>query len=701
MHDQGLPHFQPPSLAHATGAAATLDQGRLAIGGTTVLTGVPKNWQLAPSIPEGAALLRSANEPGTSHAEIPLGQFSGVMRFTSGARRSPFWIRPVFGTSTSQVHAETLWILTELTGGGYLLLVPLVGTRGHGSLVGTGEGLRLVVDTGDPLVAVDGDAALLAAVGSDPYELTAFAARTMAGPLRLGRLRADKPVPDFVDLFGWCTWDAFYQEVSADKVVAGLAGFAAGGVRPRFVILDDGWQAVTRAPTGETRLTGFGTNERFAGGLAPLIAQAKQKYGVERFLVWHALLGYWGGVDGTALPGYGVRPVPRAYGPGILRLDPHANVRPWGALTGVPGATEAARFFDDYHASLREQGVDGVKVDNQGMLESVSAGQGGRMVLGRAFRRALETSVARHFSSRLINCMACNAECAYLTESSVLMRTSDDFWPRRADTHGLHLLTNAQTAVWFGEFILPDWDMFQSQHPAGSLHAAARAIAGGPIYVSDAPGAHDFALLRKLVVSDGAVLRPDGVGRPSPSCLFVDPTREHALLKIFNTNRDAGVLGLFNVHTPQPGDEIPISGSAAVRDLPPLRARDHAAFAHRQKSVHRLQTNEELPVTLRAGEWEIFTFAPVEHDFAAFGLADKLNSGGAITAREWTAGDTCVLDLRDGGLFIAWSAQRPLSARVDGRDVAWRHTADGRLEIDLPVGTALQLTLHWQSAGSR
>ena len=41
--------------------------------------------------------------------------------------------------------------------------------------------------------------------------------------------------------------------------------------------------------------------------------------------------------------------------------------------------------------------------------------------------------------------------------------------------------------MWFGEFIQPDWDMFQSGHRMGALHAAGRAVSGGPVYVSDKP----------------------------------------------------------------------------------------------------------------------------------------------------------------------------------------------------------------------
>ena len=49
--------------------------------------------------------------------------------------------------------------------------------------------------------------------------------------------------------------------------------------------------------------------------------------------------------------------------------------------------------------------------------------------------------------------------------------------------------------------------MFTSAHPSASLHAAARAVGGVPVYVSDKPGQHDPSLLRRLVLPDGGVLR--------------------------------------------------------------------------------------------------------------------------------------------------------------------------------------------------
>lgn len=43
---------------------------------------------------------------------------------------------------------------------------------------------------------------------------------------------------------------------------------------------------------------------------------------------------------------------------------------------------------------------------------------------------------------------------------------------------------------------------------------------------SDAPGKHNFDVLKKLVLPDGSILRARLPGRPSRDCLFSDPTRD-------------------------------------------------------------------------------------------------------------------------------------------------------------------------------
>jgi raffinose synthase len=607
-------------------------------------------------------------------------------------------MRAVAGRTHAEVLPETQWLLAETEAGDFVMLVPMLDGAFRFSLSGGTAGLTLTGETGDSYLPGTGGVAVFVSVGRDPYSMADAGARAVMTRLGTGKLRREKPVPDFVELFGWCTWDAFYREVTADKVRTGLASFAAGGVEPRFIILDDGWQDSRVMPTGEERLVSFAANnQRFGGDLTPTVRLAKQEFKIRVFLVWQTILGYWGGVDGKALPGYDVRDVVRWFGPGIMKHEPELNVKYWGSLAGLVPADKIGKFFNDYHERMKTQGVDGVKVDSQSVLEGLATGQGGRVALYRAYREALEGSVATHFDGRIINCMANAMETYYGSLRSTLIRTSTDFWPRRPETHGDHLYVNSQVGVWFGEFMQPDWDMFQSAHPMGSFHAAGRAVSGGPVYVSDKPDAHDFTLLRKLVLSDGTVLRADNVGRPTRDCLFTNVTHDPVLLKIFNYNRDCAVIGIFNAnyHAAEVS-RVTIAGSVSPSDAPGLAGEKFAAFAHKADRLWQCNRDDREPVSLTEGTWEIVSYAPVDRGVAVLGLADKLNSTAATTKKGWDAEGAYSVTLRDGGEFIAWTEKPPRAIEANGKSVTFKYdSSSGRLSITLPATGSQTLTLRW------
>jgi raffinose synthase len=709
-------HFHPISAAHSrrplalalllavfvNGVTAfamefSLRDGLLKAGDQSVLQGVPADFAaVADSTGAGVFLQWSVPKPG-SFIHAPLGTISGLRRFTSCHRYEPFWMRPAAGQTYAEVQTETQWLLAETESGECVMLVPLIDGAFRFALGGSPTGLTLSGETGDPYTVGTGGVALFVATGRDPYQLAAAGARAVAARLGTTRLRRNKPLPDFTDRFGWCTWNAFYQKVSPENVRAGLQSFAKGGVEPRFMILDDGWQSTTVEPTGEERLTSLAPNGRFGGDLAATVSLAKKEFKVRTFLVWHALNGYWGGVDGVELPGYQVQDVAHSYGPGILQYGPTLNVEYWGPLVGLVPAAQIGRFMDDYHSRLQRQGVDGVKVDNQAAIESLGSGQGGRVALIRAYRKALETSVAAHFAGRLINCMSSNMETYYGSPMSNLIRTSTDFWPARPESHGAHLYCNAQVGVWFGEFMQPDWDMFQSDHVMGSFHAAGRAVSGGPVYVSDSVEGHDFALLRKLVLSDGSVLRADQPGRPTRDCLFADVTRDPVLLKIFNYNSDCAVIGLFNAnyHAAETA-RIAIAGTVSPTDAPDLAGDEFAAFAQQANRVWHCRRSDREPVQLKEGAWEIVSFAPVDHGVALLGLADKLNSTGAIMAKGWHVDGTYAITLRDGGDVIAWTEKAPSAVMSNDEAIAFQHdAATGRLSFKLPATGPKTVLLRW------
>jgi raffinose synthase len=464
----------------------SLQNGSLTCNRQPVLQGIPNAFTLVEDPSGVGVFLKLGMESASSRVHSPLGTVSGMTRFTSLFRDEPFWMRPITGNRLSELKVETQWLLAETTNLSCVMLVPMFDGPMVFTLSGRKDGLTLTGVTADPQTTARGGVALFVMVGSDPYQMCDAGAKAVMKHLGTGKLRREKPLPDFVDNFGWCTWNSFYRDVTPDKVRAGLATFAKGGVEPRFLILDDGWQDYREVPKAEQYLVSLNAGKNFNGDLSSTVRIAKDEFKVKQFLVWHAFTGYWSGLDSHTLPDYDVRDTFRDFEPGVLAVHPNYNTQWWGHAVGVIPPHKIAQFYDDYHRRLQMQGVDGVKVDNQSMIESVAHGLAGRVALTRAYREALEKSVNKHFGGRLINCMANAMETYYCSPRSTLMRTSIDFWPKRPETHGAaSLLQLAQVSVWFGEFMQPDWDMFQSGHPMGAFHAAGRAVSGGPVYVSD------------------------------------------------------------------------------------------------------------------------------------------------------------------------------------------------------------------------
>jgi raffinose synthase len=64
---------------------------------------------------------------------------------------------------------------------------------------------------------------------------------------------------------------------------------------------------------------------------------------------------------------------------------------------------------------------------------------------------------------------------------------------------------------------------FRSGDWHAAVHACARAVSGGPVYVSDRPGTMGATVLAKVAVRNGRVPQCLGVGLPTTGCLFSNP----------------------------------------------------------------------------------------------------------------------------------------------------------------------------------
>lgn len=104
--------------------------------------------------------------------------------------------------------------------------------------------LAVHLDSGNPdFQRSSWQAAVYVAAAHDPFLLCDVAVAAAAAGLPGGsRPRWEKQLPEIGRYLGWCTWDAFYNSVSAQGIAAGLQSFRQAGVQPRWIIIDDGWQ---------------------------------------------------------------------------------------------------------------------------------------------------------------------------------------------------------------------------------------------------------------------------------------------------------------------------------------------------------------------------------------------------------------------------------------------------------------------------
>ncbi|OAY40463.1 probable galactinol--sucrose galactosyltransferase 2 isoform X2 [Manihot esculenta] len=755
----------------------SINDGNLVVHGKTILTGVPDNIVLTPGsgvgLVAGAFLGATASNSKSLHV-FPVGVLEGL-RFMCCFRFKLWWMTQRMGNCGRDIPLETQFMLVESRDGGegvdqddaqtiYTVFLPLLEGQFRAVLQGNEKNeMEICLESGDNAVETkQGLYLVYMHAGTNPFEVINQAVKAVEKHMKTFLHREKKKLPSFLDWFGWCTWDAFYTDVTAEGVEEGLKSLSEGGTPPRFLIIDDGWQQIeTKAKEDAnavvqegaqfaSRLTGIKENAKFqkngenaeeARGLKHVVEDAKRRHNVKFVYVWHALAGYWGGVNPAAagMEHYDPALAYPVQSPGILGNQPDI-VMDSLAVHGL-GLVHPKKVFDFYnelHAYLASCGVDGVKVDVQNIIETLGSGHGGRVSLTRSYHQALEASVARNFPDNgCIACMCHNTDGIYSAKQTAVVRASDDFYPRDPASHTIHISSVAYNTVFLGEFMQPDWDMFHSLHPAADYHGAARAIGGCAIYVSDKPGNHNFELLKKLVLPDGSVLRAQLPGRPTRDSLFVDPARDGtSLLKIWNVNKCTGVVGVFNcqgagwckvekktrIHDASPGT---LTGSVRATDVDCIAQVAGAdwngetiVYAHKSGEVFRLPKGASVPVTLKVLDFELFHFCPIKEitsniSFAPIGLLDMFNTGGAVDQFEIKmASDkkpehldgevstdvttslsenrsptaTIALKVRGCGRFGAYSSQRPLKCIVGNAETNFNYDPDtGLVTLTLPV----------------
>lgn len=626
--------------------------------------------------PDGIMTCRVTGTPGWTstgdclcRVEIDL---HDVARWMASNRHSPYWCRPAFGTAPGDVPTRTQCLLWSRTDGRFGAILPLCAGETVTMLEGHAGELSAVVQSFDDMTEAIDTVAFLAAEDDDPYcllaRLAAEAARVLGGKLKL---RDARDYPAVFDYLGWCTWDAMEIWVNEAEIMQKCDEFAEKGIPVRWAILDDMWADVAWAKElprltphhilfpamHASKLRALEADpDRFPDGLRGCVEKLHAR-GMQ-VGVWHPITGYWAGIAPDS--------------PAAATFADCTMVAETGRIVpDLRTPARAERFYDRFHAFLRDCGADFVKVDNQSCLpvqykNTIPVG-----TAARNLHAGLEASVDRHFGGAMINCMGMGSENLFNRTASAVSRTSDDFQPENGAWFARHLMQCAYGGLVQGQFCVCDWDMWWTDDGQAGKNSLLRALSGGPIYVSDRLGRSRAELFAPLCFADGRILRPDGVAVPTREWLVADPTQTPAAMTVVNHAGETTYVAAFNLCETQSC----VEGCIDLATLPLAPAELYLCYEHfsREWGVFPAGSFDEFTLE-RRDDYRLYSITPVRDGIAVIGDVRKFIGVRAIVEAAPGAIRTV-----EGGCIGIWRHDSPVTAAETPDGAPLTVTTDGHL----------------------
>ncbi|KAM3558606.1 hypothetical protein ARSEF4850_004509 [Beauveria asiatica] len=440
------------------------------------------------------------------------------------------------------------------------------------------------------------------------------------------------------------TWNSLGQDLTEDKILEALKNIEESGISISNLIIDDNWQSIDASDQGAAQagLVEFEANRAgFPSGLKSTVSKIRRTHRtIEHIFVWHALLGYWGGISPRGA-------IARSYKTTRVRREDT------GTDMTVVANEDISKFYDDFYAFMVQSGVDGVKTDAQCMLDTL-ASVSARRALTNAYLDKWSIASLRHFGVNAISCMSQFPQALFHAllpqiRPPVTARNSDDYFPDVPSSHRWHVWANAHNAVLTQYLnVVPDWDMFQTVHEFADYHAAARCLSGGPVYITDVPGQHNLELLKQVTalttLGKTVILRPSVVG------IALDPYLDYnsgALLKIgsFHGSGSGGIslMGVFQTSDAQTSSLTPLSEFRGISHTSSYVVRAYTTGRVSQPLRFTDGHGPSLLATPSDEGYEIYTAYELtrfasrrrrrgEISVASLGLVDKMTGCAAIEA---------------------------------------------------------------------
>lgn len=501
----------------------------------------------------------------------------------------------------------------------YLALVPMSGPQSC-AWFHFGDG-RLQLEIGTMgTEAVSGEVPGVAwALAANPYEACQQVWQTALSTDidGIARLRHQKYFPEYFRYLGWCSWEEYKEHISEDILREAITQIEDSALPFRWMMIDAGHNSVR-----DKQLTRFAPDtEKFPNGLTP-ITKLRRENGLRWFGIWWNMSGYMRGVHlqnelgelndclQPAISTYDEEPLPTLIpADEVVRRSgvPPLIFKRQDAASTSCDAEASFRFYDALLGSADEAGFDFVKVDFQSQHYKFYWGKDNAAASAWTNYQSLE-NITEARGLGLLNCICQNHGRTFSTRHSAVSRVTLDY-KKRFETAVVLLKQAFGNALWIGQTMWPDYDMFHSDDPlSASMMSMARALSGGPVYLSDHPQNFRAEYILPLCNADGEIFRPLAPAAPLPDSIFIDPLTEPRAYRAI-APLENGCVAMMAMNLTE--TRIPVVGEISADD-----------YCHASAMIQPYPGSWEIPEEgLLVYDWQNKTAAPLQ-DSVSFRLED-------------------------------------------------------------------------------
>ncbi|WP_158293191.1 hypothetical protein KFZ70_12525 [Tamlana fucoidanivorans] len=555
------------------------------------------------------------------------------------------------------------YLLLKLKNGEYLSILPLVSKNvmSYVSLNGGQSSVKLCTFGTDSFT---GEAPLFAySYAKDPYTATqkcweqAINSKFCKDNIQW---RSKKEYPELYNYLGWCTWESFGGDITEENVSQSIKEIKENPVPVRWVIIDDGYLDVEVPKNGwKNQLLSFGVNNKFPNGWRPITA-LKNENTVKWMGIWRNMSGGMGGVSRNhTMANLKEHLMPwTAY-----RLErPGGNVEIETNMIIRPDYKSSEAFYNEMIRNSINGGFDFVKVDFQTYNFWMNYGSKNGVNAAHQNNKALET-VCYENNVALLNCISQSNVNVFNTKYSVISRASVDV---KLDNDNMFRTVQSFTNnMWWGDILVADLDMYHTSNQKTAQYLTiARAVSGGPIYISDRPIHFNKKLIDPLIFKDGKIIRTLAPAVPLADNLFTN-YKTSCYRVIAPTRHKSCAIAAFNFTSKES-----IEGTISKKDYQFAAAKEqpyeglwqlpHEGLVVYDWEARRgVRLNDSYKFLVNNMKGRIFNLSPIENGWAVIGLMNKYVGGCTYTIKENTKNYLKIILDESGPLIVYHNSKTP------------------------------------------